>query len=116
MNRHRPYSKIAVFSAIWVLLTTPLTTYPLLELAARPGSPVARWMEPFPYVAVMTIEGLFMILPPVIGILFGALALRLIRGSWTPINGTGYARTGLTLGVISALCATGIFVAGLLGL
>ena len=114
MNRTPSYSRIAVFSAVWVLLTSPLSTYPLLQLLAKTGSAFARWMSTLPYGVIVAIEGFILIGPPILGVAFGALALRSIQGSWTPIGGAGYAKTGLALGVISALCAAGIFVTGLL--
>jgi hypothetical protein len=114
VNRQRPYCRIAIFSAIWVLLTSPLTTLPLLQLTAQTGNPIARWMSGLPSAAVIAIEGFILIAPPLLGIAFGMLALRHIRSSWKPLDGTLYAKAGLTLGIISTLFATWIFVAGVL--
>lgn len=114
MNRSRTLCKTAVAALVWVVLTTPLTTLPLLQLADRPGTAFQKFASTTPYAGTAALVGLILIGLPVVGTFLASAALKRVSASWTPMRGGGYAKTALMLGVISALAATFFFVSGLL--
>ena len=98
---------------VWVLLTTPLSTLPLLHLADRPDSPVRRWLADLPYpVTVLTVASL-LLGPPLLGIVLGLIALRRVQAAWVPRRGSGYARTAIALGILSLLCGVALLAVGI---
>lgn len=99
---------------IWVALTTPLTTLPLLQLADRPGSGFRRFTSTLPYWGTATIVGLILVGLPIIGVMIGSAAMRRVSASWTPVRGGGFAKTAILLGVISAIGAMVVYISGLL--
>ncbi len=116
MNNRRISSRTAITALLWVLLTTPLTTLPLLQLADRPTNPLQRWLAGLPYPATVMTVALLLIGPPLLGIVLGLVALRRVNGAWVPRGGAGYARAAIALGIVSmlsgiALLAASIFMA-----
>ena len=113
MNDRRTNSRTSVSALIWVLLTTPLSTMPLLHLADRPGSPVRHWLADIPYPATVLAVAFTLIAPPLLGIVLGLFGLRRVQAAWVPRGGASYARAAIGLGIVSVLCAITVLIAGI---
>ena len=113
MNNRRASSRTAITALLWVLLTTPLCTVPLLHLADHPGSPVRHWLAGLPYPATVLAVALILTAPPLLGIVLGLLALRKVQAAWVPRGGAGYARAAIGFGIVSILSAVAILATAL---
>lgn len=114
MNRPKNLCKSAIVAFVWVCLTTPLTTLPLLHLADD-SAPIQRWVATLPQGAMIAILGGIIIGLPVIGTILAAFAMGRVKASWTPMAGSGFAKGALFLGILSTIAGAIMFGLGLSG-
>jgi hypothetical protein len=113
VRSQRPICKTALTALIWVVLTTPATTYPLLILADRATNPIGNLARRLPPWAAAVLLGVVLVGLPLIGVILALAARTRIRSSWTPRAGGGYAAIALALGGLATLAGLVIFVGGL---
>jgi hypothetical protein len=111
--RPRPLCKSAVVALVWVLLTTPATTLPLLFALDRPGSPLKKLQGRLSAFAMESIVGALLIGLPLIGIFIAGFALGRARSSWTPMRGANLARMAMLIAILATLAAAVLFIVGL---
>jgi hypothetical protein len=111
--RPRPLCKSAVVALVWVLLTTPATTLPLLFALDRPGSPLKKLQGRLSAVAMESVVGALLIGLPLLGIFIASFAMGRARSSWTPMRGGNLARMALLIGIVATIAAAALFIAGL---
>ncbi len=114
LKRTRHFCKTAALAFAWALLSTPLTTLMLLQLAERPGNLLEKFATALPYQSRVILLGGILIGTPLIAVLLSLLALKQVNSAWTPLAGAGYARSALVISTISILCAAALFIAGTL--
>jgi hypothetical protein len=111
--RPRPLCKSAVVALVWVLLTTPATTLPLLFALDRPGSPLKRLEPKLSAFGMTSLVGVVLIGLPLLGAIIAGFALGRTRASWTPVRGGDLARIALLIGILATVSGAWIFIAAL---
>ncbi|HEX5176664.1 MAG TPA: hypothetical protein VFV83_06530 [Chthoniobacteraceae bacterium] len=111
--RPRPLCRSAVVALVWVLLTTPATTLPLLFALDHPGSPLKRLEPKLSAFGMTSLVGVVLIGLPLLGAIIASFALGRTRASWTPVRGGDLARIALLIGILATISGAWIFVAAL---
>jgi len=111
--RPRPLYKSAVVALVWVLLTTPATTLPLLFALDRPGSPLKTLDAKLSRFAMGSVVAALLVGLPLLGVVIASFALDRTRSSWTPVRGGNIARIALLIGIFATIAGAALFIAGL---
>ncbi len=114
VKRPRNYCKTARAALVCSLLTTPLTTLPLLQLADQQGSFLNTLAGTLPYTSLAAIVGSVLIGLPSLAICIALIAIQRVHSSWTPIGGAIPARAALVIAIISLIASVTLFLSGIL--